>query len=103
MEYAVESLDSAPFANAPTSTSLNRKSKSFSKKGSQKTSFKYWKFGTINVRTLRTDAKAYEVTKSIDEAGLLIVGLQEVKRLDYGEVDIRAGVSAKIFETETRL
>jgi len=42
---------------------------------------KYWKFGTINVGTLRTDAKAYEVTKSIDDAGLLIVGIQEVKSL----------------------
>jgi len=37
---------------------------------------KYWKFDTIHVRT---DAKAYEVKKSIDDVGLLIVGIQEVK------------------------
>ena len=38
--------------------------------------------------TLRTDAKAYEVAKSIDNASFLICGLQEVRRLSNGEVDI---------------
>ena len=54
----------------------------------QEKSCKYWKFGTINVRTLRTDAKPNEVAKSIDNASLLICGLQEVRKLSHGEVDI---------------
>ena len=54
----------------------------------QEKSCKYWKCGTINVKTLRTDAKAYEVAKSADNASLLICGLQEIRRLSHGEVDI---------------
>ena len=40
------------------------------------------------MKTLRTDAKAYEVAKSTDNASLLICGPQEVRRLSHGEVDI---------------
>ena len=50
--------------------------------------FKQWKIAAINVRTLREDAKAYEVIKAIHEASLDIVGIQEVKRLGEGNVII---------------
>jgi len=41
------------------------------------------------VRTLRTDGKTYEVVKSIDKAELLLTTIQEVKRLNNGEIDIQ--------------
>ena len=50
---------------------------------------KYWKFGSINVRTMKDDGKAFEVTRAIHEANLDIVGLQEIKRLQYGEATIQ--------------
>lgn len=51
--------------------------------------YRLWRFGTINVQTLREDSKAYEVTKAIHDANIEIVGLQEVKRLEYGETVIK--------------
>lgn len=47
--------------------------------------YRHWKFATINVQTLREDGKAYEVVKAVHNANLDVVGLQEVKRLNYGE------------------
>ena len=90
MNHAVESPDSAPLAKTvPISGMPNQKSKKHSKKLQQQTSFKHWKFGTINVRTLRTDAKAYKIVRSIDKTGLLLTGIQQAKKLGYGETDIQ--------------
>ena len=52
--------------------------------------FKFWKIGTINVRTMKEDAKVLEVVKALHEASLEIVGLQEVKRLGEGNLMINA-------------
>ena len=90
MKHAVESPDSAPLAKTVLiSGTPNRKSKKHSKKLQQQNSFKYWKSGTINVRTLRTDVKAYETVLSIDKAGLQLTGIQKVERLGYGKTDIQ--------------
>jgi len=90
MELAVESIDSIPLAKSvPNNGTLNRKLKKQQKKLQQKKLYRYGKFGTINVRTLRTDGKTYEVVKSIDEAGLLLTAIQEIKRLNNGEIDIQ--------------
>ena len=55
--------------------------------------FHNWKIGTINIRTGKDDEKIERVVKEIDKAGLIICGLQEVRRLTKGSA---------ILETESK-
>ncbi|XP_066924791.1 craniofacial development protein 2-like [Clytia hemisphaerica] len=47
-----------------------------------------WKIGTINIRTGNSDEKLEKVVEEIDKAGLIICGVQEVRRLNKGSATI---------------
>lgn len=47
-----------------------------------------WKIGTINIRTGKSDEKLQKVVEEIDKAGLIICGIQEVRRLNKGSATI---------------
>ena len=88
-ETRLESCGSAPTEdklNLPTSTHDRIILPKIAKRG---TIFKQWNIATINVRTLRGDAKAFEIMKAIHDASLDIVGIQEVKRLGQGSALIQ--------------
>ena len=52
-----------------------------------------WKIGTINVRTGKDDDKLERIVKEIDKAGLIVCGLQEVRRLNKGSAIIKTETS----------
>ena len=73
---------------SPQQGDQNQKSNAVNGRRNNRTR-KYWKFGKINLRTLKDNAKAYKITKVIHKVQLYGVGLQEVGRLQYGEAFIQ--------------
>ena len=49
-----------------------------------------WRIGAVNIRTGKDDEKLERVINEINKAGLIICGLQEVRRLNNGSALIKS-------------
>ena len=83
-----ESTSSTPFVKQDLNFKTNLTSSLIPKKTDNKKIFKFWKIGTINARTMKDNGKVLEVIKSINNAKLDIVGVQETKRIGDGKIKV---------------